>query len=161
MNDQLLVAFTAALQRRQREDQAQIVRSAMAEGAQALDKRLIKIINFAGDLVKVFTANGQYVRTPREDGGLGVLDFTMGANWYAGDPPGMYYALCEENEVVLHNLLSPVDFLATLIHELTERWAMKTFGLDYDTAHELVANVAENWARAVMGRPTWNWGSAA
>jgi hypothetical protein len=139
------------------EQMAGFVRTAMSALAPNLDKTLVGTVDFLGEQVSVFTANGENVRTPRENGGLGIIAFTMGGNWYAGDPPGIYAPLCAENEVVLHNLLSPDDFLATLIHELVERYMMKTFRLTYDVAHSSFAEPIEQLARRAMKTPGWSW----
>jgi hypothetical protein len=118
-----------------------------------LNKSLLTTIEFAGEPVKIFSVNGQHVRTPKEEGGEGCIAFTMGMNgWAAREKMYVAERWCGEDEVCVHDLMSIVDTLGTIIHELTERWAMKTFGLKYDDAHEMVANVAENWARAVMAK---------
>ena len=57
--------------------------------------------------VKVFTINGQYARSPT---GANVIEFTMGGNWYGGSRKDTYWPLCAEDEVVLHELMPPVDF---------------------------------------------------
>jgi hypothetical protein len=126
-----------------------------------LNKRLLFVVTFMDEQVKVFSANGQHIRTPREAGGEGCLAFTMGMNGYAAREP-MYTGAdrwCLEDEVVVHDLMSIVDTLATIVHELIERWAMKAFKMSYDKAHEQIANVAEKWARAAMAKK--GWGKAA
>ena len=152
----MLVALTSVLNERSFEDRANVVRAAMAATAQFLDKRLLFTVPFSGETVKVCSVNGQYVRTPTDapEPGMGIIDFTMGGNWYAGDPPGIYRPICAEDEVVIHNLLSPVDTLATVVHELSERWAMKYFGVGYDVAHTFVASVIEKWLRVATS--TWH-----
>ena len=82
----------------------------------------------------------------------------MGMNGYAAREP-MYHAegWCGEREVCLHNLLSPVAFLCTLVHECFERWAMKNLDMSYDEAHERYGNAAEHAAHMVLEAPEWRW----
>ena len=124
-----------------------------AEQSDALHKTLVGVVDFLDEKIKVFTVNGQFVRNP--DGG-GIVAFTMGANYYAGDPPGLYRSICGEDEIVLHDLLSPVDFMATLVHELAERYVMKNQGLDYDTAHSEYAEPLEIAARRILESEEWD-----
>lgn len=150
-------AFAAALGRRFGEEPAaESVRAAASAGAKSLDKRFVTTIPFGPHVLKVFTVNGENVRTRTEDGGQGCTNFTMGMNGMAAREP-IYRAegWCLHDEICLHNLLSPVDFLAVLVHELVEWWGMKFLGLTYDVAHEYLANLAENVGRGILARPEW------
>jgi hypothetical protein len=138
------------------EADANTIRSAAAGTAQSLDKQPVGTLDFMGEQIQVSTVNGLFVRTPKEAGGLGITDFTMGGNWYGGDPP-IYQELCEENEVCLHNLLPAEDFLATMLHELVERYMMKNFKVNYDNAHTCFATPIEMLARLAMKAPGWSW----
>jgi hypothetical protein len=107
-----------------------------------------------GDTVKVFTINGQYTRSPT---GKDVIEFTMGGNWYGGTKKGTYHPVCEEDEVVLHELMPPVDILATLVHECVERYMMKEHGLSYDYAHSDFAEPSERKARRILEGDSWSF----
>lgn len=141
-----------------KEQAAWLVRSVMAETSKDLDKQLQFSFDFLGETLKVFTINGDFARKPVEKGGLGCQDFTMGMNGYAAREP-MYRAegWCLEDEICLHNLLSPVAFLCTLIHEVFERWAMKWLGMSYDDAHERYGNAGEKKAHMILEAPEWRW----
>jgi len=62
-------------------------------------------------------------------------DFTMGGHHYR-------YDFIPENEVWIEKEKEE-DMLATIVHELTERTAMKYLGEDYDKAHSDFANNVE------------------
>jgi hypothetical protein len=117
-----------------------------------LGKTLVGTVDFLDDTVKVFTINGQFTRSPT---GANVIEFTMGANWYGGTKKGTYWPICEEDEVVLHELMPPVDMMATLVHELVERHMMKYGGYGYDEAHSLFAEPLEKAARRILESEEW------
>ena len=123
-----------------------------ADNAGSLNKTFIGVVDFMDEKVKVFTINGQYARSPT---GANVIEFTMGGNWYGGSKKDTYWPLCAEDEVVLHELMPPVDLLATLVHELVERWVMKNKGYDYDNAHTDFAEPMEKIARRVLETDEW------
>jgi hypothetical protein len=125
-----------------------------ASRSDSLHKELIGTVEFMGDTIKVFTVNGQYTRSPY---GPDIIEFTMGGNWYGGSREGTYRPICAEDEVVLHELMPPVDILATLVHEVVERWGMKTKGLSYDDAHSDLAEPAERKARRILEGGDWSF----
>ena len=125
-----------------------------AARGRSLHKEQIGSVHFMGDTVKVFTINGQYTRSPT---GKDIIEFTMGGNWYGGTKPDTYHPVCEEDEVVLHELMPPVDLLATLVHECVERYMMKEHGLSYDDAHSDFAEPAERKARLVLEGDDWSF----
>lgn len=128
------------------------IQEVSASRGRELHKELIGIVHFMGDAVKVFTVNGQFTRSPY---GPDIIEFTMGGNWYGGTKEGTYRPICEEDEVVLHELMPPVDILATLVHECVERYMMKEHGLSYDDAHSEFAEPAERKARLVLEGDDW------
>jgi hypothetical protein len=131
----------------------EIVKEA-ASRSDSLHKELLGAVEFMGDRIKVFTVNGQYTRSPY---GPDIIEFTMGGNWYGGSREGTYRLICAEDEVVLHELMPPVDILATLVHEVVERWGMKTKGLSYDDAHSDLAEPAERKARRILEGGDWSF----
>lgn len=146
--DPVIAAIAWQITRESEQANAQVVRQAIADIDQVLEKRWQFNITFGGEVVKVFTVNGDVVRKQVKDGGLGCPDFTMGMNGWAAREP-MYRATgwCLEDEVCLHNLLSAATFLVVCVHEVTERWAMKWLKMSYDDGHDYVANPCENRAR--------------
>lgn len=134
-----------------------VIEQAERNADAGLNKQLLFTATFFGEAVKVYSASGEYIRTPVESGGAGTMQFTMGMNWYAAGDPMYPHARewCAEDEVVVHELMTAKDTLGTIVHELFERWAMKYLGMSYDRAHELIANVAEECSRRVMAAPVW------
>ena len=53
--------------------------------------------------------------------------------------------------------MPPVDMLATLVHEVIERYVMKSKGLSYDDAHSDYAEPAEKKARRILEGADWKW----
>jgi hypothetical protein len=107
----------------------------------------------------VFTVNGRFTRKPVRSGGLGCQSFTMGMNGMAAKEP-MYHATewCGFLEVCLHNLMDPVDFLGTAVHEMTEHTAEEDLGISYDDAHDQYANPWEEITRAILEEGEWEYG---
>jgi hypothetical protein len=118
-----------------------------AAAGETLNKQYVGTVDFLGDTVKVFTVNGQFTRSPT---GADIIEFTMGGNWYGGTKKGTYWPICAEDEIVLHELMPPVDMIATAVHELIERYVMKYLGLSYDDAHTEYAEPAERVIRAYL-----------
>jgi len=133
------------------DDKKDVVEKA-ADNSWSLNKTFVGEVDFIDETVKVFTINGQYARSPT---GANVIEFTMGGNWYGGSRKDTYWPLCAEDEVVLHELMPPVDLLATLVHELVERWVMKNKGYDYDDAHSDFAEPIEKIARRILESDEW------
>jgi hypothetical protein len=130
------------------------IQEVSASRGKSLHKEQIGTVDFMGDTIKVSTVNGQYTRSPY---GPDIIEFTMGGNWYGGSREGTYRPICAEDEVVLHELMPPVDILATLVHEVIERWGMKTKGLSYDDAHSELAEPAERKARRILEGGDWSF----
>ncbi len=107
-------------------------------------------VEFMGETVRVCTVTGEFARTPKESGGLGLLEFTMGGNEFGGPTVGYYRPMCDPGEVVLHDLMGMIDFVAVGGHELTERYVMKTLGLEYGFAHDNYADPVEYAVRLVL-----------
>jgi hypothetical protein len=130
-----------------------------AAAGESLNKQYVGTVDFLGDTVKVFTVNGQFTRSPT---GADVIEFTMGGNWYGGTKKGTYWPICAEDEIVLHELMPPVDMIATAVHELIERYVIKyIYGITakstqeewskaYDEAHALYSEPAERVIRAYL-----------
>jgi hypothetical protein len=136
-----------------RNEEGDSIQEVSASRGRGLHKELIGIVHFMDEAVKVFTVNGQYTRSPT---GADVIEFTMGANWYGGSKPETYWPICAEDEVCLHELMPPVDMLATLVHEVIERYVMKSKGISYDDAHSDYAEPAEKRARRILEGDDWN-----
>jgi hypothetical protein len=136
-----------------------------ASNGKSLNKTPIGTVDFMGDTVKVCTLNGQYTRSPN---GMNVIEFTMGGNWYGGTRKGTYWPVCAEDEIVLHELMPPVDLLATLVHELIERYIIKIvlgstkdsteeeWSDNYDEAHSKYAEPCERIARVILESEEWS-----
>jgi hypothetical protein len=151
--DPARAAVAEQIARESEQMQALVVRQAIADIDQALEKRWQFNVSFAGEIVKVFTVNGDVARKQVKDGGMGCIDFTMGMNgWAAREPEYMATGWCFEDEICLHNLLSAASFLVVMVHEVTERWAMKWLKMPYEDAHDKVANPAENLTRDYLNR---------
>ena len=118
-----------------------------AAAGESLNKQYVGTVDFFGEPVKVFTVNGQFTRSPT---GADIIEFTMGGNYYGGTKQGTYHAICEEDEIVLHELMPPVDMIATAVHELVERYVMKNLGLSYDDAHTKYAEPTERVIREYL-----------
>jgi len=142
------------------EEQINAIRSAESNTSQSLDKRYVGTVNFLGEIVQVFTVNGRNVRKRVTDGGQGCMEFVMGMNGYAAREPRYHAtAWCLSDEVCLHNLLDPVDFLSTCVHECAEGFkGMRVVGLSYDDAHDTWGNPWEDEARHVLETEGWTWG---
>ena len=107
-------------------------------------------VEFMGERVRISTVTGENVRDPEERGGLGLLEFTMGGNAFGGPVVGYYRPISDEDEVTLHDLMGMIDFVAVACHELTERYVMKTLGLEYGFAHDNYADPVEYAIRLVL-----------
>ena len=98
------------------------------------------LAEYSNDNVTVFMVDGSTIRDPLTK--PYDLDFTEGDNdMHNPDmvPPG---------EVWVDLDVAPTEVRCTILHELTERRAMIEKGVDYETAHNDYANVAEEYARA-------------
>ena len=118
-----------------------------AVAVESLNKQYVGTVDFFGEPVKVFTVNGQFTRSPT---GADIIEFTMGGNYYGGTKEGTYWPICAEDEIVLHELMPPVDLIATGVHELVERWVMKYLGLSYGDAHTEYAEPVERELRRYL-----------
>ncbi len=121
-----------------------------SEEEEELSKTTVLEVDFMGESVRVSTIHGEFARTPKERGGLGLLEFTMGGNEFGGPVVGYYRPMCDPGEVVLHDLMALVDFVAVACHEMTERYVMKTLGLEYGFAHDNYADPVEYAIRLVL-----------
>jgi len=76
------------------------------------------------DEIKIVLVDGDKVRKEHS------VEFTKGGTHYAPS-----YKFIPENEVWIEKNLSEKDFIATMVHELTERVLLKFKKKSYDQAH--------------------------
>jgi hypothetical protein len=86
------------------------------------------------DAVRVVAVDGNAVRNELD------IEFALGGHRWR-------FPFIPEDEVWIERTIAPgVDLAAIVIHELTERTAMKMLGLPYEVAHQL-ADAAEGAVR--------------
>jgi hypothetical protein len=127
----------------------------------SLNKQIVGTVDFLGESVDICTVNGQFTRSPK---GANIIEFTMGGNWYGGTKKETYWPICREREVVIHEAMPYVDFIATTIHEMVERYALKyiyritekstqeEWSKAYDEAHTKYAEPVEAFVRSILER---------
>ncbi len=141
------------------EEKANAIRAAEANEEKSLDKKFVGEIELHGRSIDVNTVNGTYIRRFAK-GEDRCINFTMGMNYYAAGEP-MYHARgwCKEGEVCVHNLMDPIDFLCTVVHEAFEGFeGMSIVGLSYDEAHDRFGNVFEEKAGGFLVGEKFEYG---
>lgn len=78
--------------------------------------------------VTVMLVDGEEVRNKIS------VDFTMGGHGYV-------YDFVPKDEVWVEDLKSDFDKVATILHELIEKYLMKKYDMDYEPAHQIATKV--------------------
>ncbi len=112
-----------------------IPKSYLPKQASSIGLQKIEMPQYKSGDVRVYSVNGNYIRTEMSKEHPSAIEWTMGGHW-------LVYDYVPKNEVWIDNQLQGLDKGATVEHELKEVDAM-IHGKDYASAHSEVANPAE------------------
>lgn len=99
---------------------------------------MLEAVGARSDAVRVVRVDGAAVRAERD------VEFALGGHHWR-------YGWIPADEVWIEaGVRDPVDWAATVLHELAERAAMRDLGMSYEAAHA-AASAAERAWRAEVG----------